>query len=256
MLEPLASNEPLNRNGSLDSAVLEDEDPGRVRLQRHIAKPMILTPASTRITPTKVKAGQTHNINAPPSHLQSRFIEGTPLLEKQRQRLVEERSNSSLDQYIYGQGSSSAPPPGVGIEPRPVPGLIPDEKGIFVHLDPRTHRIRPHSEQWYRQKEKEIKARGGRKSNFGKAAQRLKEERLKEDPEDFEASLPDRVRNNESWLAATRWFQGRQLVGTAVQHEPAALATPVRTKRKYTRRQPVVPAQPALDKKATRPGAG
>lgn len=256
-VEPWTSNEPLIRNGSLHSAISEDEDPGRTRLQRHIAKPMILRPASTRTTPTKVNGSQIDIANAPPSHLQSRFIKGTPLLEKQRQSLVEERRESCLDQYIYGQGtSSSAPPPGIGLERRPVPGLLPEEKGLFVHLDPRTHRIRPHSEQWYQIKEEEIKARGGRKINFGKAAQRIKEERLKEDPEDFEASLPDRVRNNESWLAATRWFQGRTLGGTAAQLQPAPLVTPVRTKRKYTKRQPVGPAQPALDKKATRPGAG
>ncbi|KAJ4396556.1 hypothetical protein N0V93_000776 [Gnomoniopsis smithogilvyi] len=254
-VEPLVSNEPLRRNNSLDVAMSEDEVQGRIRLQKNTTNPMILKPASTRSTPTKVKASQIDIINAPPSHLKSSFITSTSVPEKQRQQLVEERKDSILDQYIYGQASSSAPPPDVKIERRSAPELIPQAKGVFIHLDPRKHRIRPHSEQWYRQKEEEIKARGGRKANFGKAAQRIKEQRLKEDPEEFEAILPDRVRNNEDWLAATRWFQGRAVEVNAAQPQTAALATPVRTKRKYTRRQPVAPPQPVLDKKATRPGA-
>lgn len=254
-VEPLVSNEPLSSNHSLDFMVPENEVQERIRPQKSITKPMILKPATTRIIPAKVRADQIESINTRQSYLKSSVNSNTPLLEKQRQRLVEDRSEFCLDQYIYRQASSSTPPPGVGIERRPAPELIPREKGAFVHLDPRTHRTRPHSEEWYRQKEEEIRARGGRKKNFGKAAQRIKEQRLKEDPEDFEASLPDRVRNNEDWLAAMKWFQGRTIGGDAIQPEAATLATPVRTKRKYTRRQPVAPAQPALDKKATRPGA-
>lgn len=248
---PLGSNESLNRKSYLESTVSEN---GLVRSQKTATNPMILKPASTRTTPSKVKVGQFDNAIAP-SRLKSRSITRTPLLERQRRHLVEERSESSLDAYIYGQACSSAPPLGIVIEPRPVPELTLQDKGSFVHLDPRNHRTRPHSEEWYRQKEEEIKARGGRKANFGKAAQRMKEQRLTSGPEDFEASLPDRVRNNEDWLAATRWLRGRTEKGNAVQSQPAALTTPVRTKRKYTRRQPVAAAQPALDRKATGPDA-
>lgn len=251
---PLISNESLNRKSSLDGAVPGVGFPGKVRANKTVIRPMILKPASTKMTPPKAKAGHVDKINAS-FHPRSRSITRTPLLEKQRQHLMEERSESVLDDYIYGQAFSSAPPPGVGIGHRPALELRPQETGLFAHLDPRTHRTRPHSEQWYQQKEEEIKARGGRKINFGKAVQRMKAQRLKEDPEDFEASLPDRVRNDEDWLAATRWFQGRTGRGDEAPPQPVALATPVRTKRKYTRRQPVAPAQPALDKKASRPDA-
>lgn len=253
-LEPVG---PLLFNGSLhrkDSS--EVESPGRIRPQKTMTKPLILRPASTRITPPKAKAGQVGIVNAPLSHLEGRFSTSIPLLEKQRQRLVEKQSMSTLDEYIYGQPSSSTPPIGLEIRGPPAPRRIPQDKESFAHIDPRNHRSRPHSEQWYLQKEQEIRARGGRKVNFGKAAQRMKEQRHKEDPDDFEASLPDRVRNNEDWLSATKWFQGRTVgSNTAQPQAAAALATPVRTKRKYTRRQPVNVAQPALDKKTTKSGA-
>lgn len=250
----LVPNELINRNDYLDGTVPEDEFSGFVRPQKSTTKAMILKPASTKTTPTKVKVGQI-DINDIPSRLKGRFATRTPLLEKQRQHLIEERSESNLDAYIYGQAASSTPPPGLVIGRRPAPELLLQEKGFFVRLDPRNHRTRPHSDEWYRKKEEEIKARGGRKANFGKAAQRMREQRLKEDPSDFEASLPDRIHNNEDWLAATRWFQGRTQVGIAAQSQPAALATPVRTKRKYTRRQPVAQAQSMLDRKASKADA-
>lgn len=246
-LEPVGSllfSGPLHRRDAS-----EVESPARIRPQKIITKPMILRPASTRITPPKAKTGQGGIVNAPLSHLKGRLSTSIPLLEKQRQRLVEKQSMSNLDEYIYGQPSSSVPPIGLEIKAPPAPRHIPQDKGSFAYIDPRNHRSRPHSEQWYLQKEQEIRARGGRKVNFGKAAQRMKEQRVKEDPADFEASLPDRVRNNEDWVTATKWFQGRTVESNTAQPQTAALATPVRTKRKYTRRQPVAVAQPALDKK-------
>lgn len=253
---PLDPISPSLFNGSLHRRqTSEVESPGSIRTQKTVTKPMILRPATTRITPTKVKTGHAGIINVPPSHLQGNLSTSIPLLEKQRQRLVEKHRTSSLDEYIYGQSSSSVPPTDLELGGLPAPRCIAQEKGFFAHIDPRTHRPRPHSEEWYLQKEEDIKARGGRKVNFGKAAKRMKEQRLKEDPEDFEASLPDRVRNNEDWLAATKWFQGRTVGSNTAQPQEAALATPVRTKRKYTRRQPVTLTQPALDKKSTKPGA-
>lgn len=247
---PLLFNGPLRRKESSEVG-----SPGSVRTQKTVTKPMILRPASTRKTPPKVKVGQVGIVNAPPSQLKGSLSISTSLLEKQRQHLVGKQSTSRFDEYIYGQTSSSTPPTGLEIGALPAPRCIPHEKGVFALVDPRNLRPRPHSEEWYRQKEEEIKARGGRKVNFGKAAKRMKEQRSKEDPEDFEASLPDRVRNNEDWLAAIKWFQGRTVGSNTAQPEAAALTTPVRTKRKYTRRQPVALTQPALDKKGTKSGA-
>lgn len=253
---PLDPVGPLLFNGSLHRRQSSEAgSPGSIRTQKTVTKPMILRPASTRTTPTKVKAAQAGIVNVPPPHLKGSLSTSISLLEKQRQRLVEKQSTFSLDEYIYGQPSSSVPPTGLELGGLPAPRCIPQEKGVFAHVDPRSHRPRPHSEEWYLQKEEEIKARGGRKVNFGKAAKRMKEQRLKEDPEDFEASLPDRVRNNEDWLAATKWFRGRTVGSNTAQPQAAALATPLRTKRKYTRRQPVTLTQPTLDKKVIKPGA-
>lgn len=165
----------------------------------------------------------------------------TPLLEQQRQRLTATRDISALDSFVYGQEGSSQPPPGVRATAEYEP---PRRENVFYgHIDPRTHWTRPHSDEWYERKEEEIKARGGRKANFGKAAQRMKEQRLKEDPGEWEESLPERVRNDEAWLAATRYHHSRtHSVPPIPTPEASEQQPPVRKKRAYRRRnQGVVP---------------
>lgn len=203
------------------------------------------TPAkvtSTKTTPTKARTAQSEK--APTSRFSKiQPLQRTPPLEKQRRRLVEEADTSVLDAFIYSQqGSSQFPPPGVERQlhhQEPAEPPEPKKQGnlFLAHMDPRTHRSRPHSNEWYRKKEEEIKARGGRKANFGKAVQRMKHQRQQETRESFEASLPDRVRQNEDWVAALAWFRGQN--GGLATAEAAAPAAPVRTKRQYIRRKPL-----------------
>ena len=129
-----------------------------------------------------------------------------PPLEAQRERLAQARSadSSSLDALIYNQEGAAEPPPGVIIpeaQPRPV-----KDPRFFAHIDPRIHWCRPHSKEWHEKKQAEIKERGGRKANFGKAAERLKKQRL-ENPIPEEDLLPERVRENPEWMRAQAWFK-------------------------------------------------
>lgn len=48
---------------------------------------------------------------------------------------------------------------------------------LYANVDPRIHWMRPRSNSWHVAKQAEIRARGGRKANFGKAAQRLARQR-------------------------------------------------------------------------------
>ncbi|KAK7746342.1 hypothetical protein SLS53_002301 [Cytospora paraplurivora] len=163
----------------------------------------------------------------------------TPPLEKQRRHLAETLDSSALDRFIYGQEASSEPPPGV--EKPPQQEQKKREDLYYVNIDPRTHWTRPHSDEWYKKKEEEIKARGGRKANLGKAAQRMREQKSKEDPDAWEQNLPDRVRNNEAWLGAMRWFhiqeQGDHPSGSS--QATGHVSPPVRKKRPYRRRNQV-----------------
>lgn len=190
--------------------------------------------------PAPTKARKSHKI-AKSAYGGLKPVIRTPPLEKQRQRLTETQDISALDRFVYGQEGSSQPPPGVRAMAEHEPAKR--ENVFYGHIDPRTHWTRPRSDEWYERKGEEIKARGGRKANFGKAAQRMREQRLKEDPGEWEESLPERVRNDEAWLAVMRDHHSRTHgVGSDHTPQPSEQQPPVRKKRAYRRRnQGVVP---------------
>lgn len=168
-----------------------------------------------------------------------KFVTRSPPLEKQRRHLAEKLDTSALDRLVYGQEASSEPPLGIAKPSEIEPTKRHDV--YYADIDPRTHWTRPHSDEWFRKKEEEIKARGGRKANLGKAAQRMREKRLNEDPDAWEETLPDRVRNNEAWLGAMRWLHSQE---QDIQPGVSSLANghespPVRKKRPYRRRNQV-----------------
>lgn len=222
------------------------------------------TPSSQVATPTKMTSDQVETVKKDISRPSGEWTTRTPPLEQLRRRLAEQRGSdsTSLDAYIYGQSNSHAPPPGVAIQipPKP-PKTIAAEDAFSIHMDPRSSKSRPHSEEWYRQKEEEIAARGGRKANFCKGVQRFAEQRRNEpqDVETFKETLPDRVRNDDDWVAAALFFRDRisgRSSGAAQNPPPAEAVTLVKPKRKYVRKNQPVPPQPALGgKKASGPGA-
>ena len=134
-----------------------------------------------------------------------------PPLEMQRRRLANVHDTSAFDNFIYGQAGSSQPPLGVAVSKR---SELRNRKNVFYgHIDLRIHRTHPHSDEWYKQKEAEIEARGGRKTNFGKAAQRMRQQGLKEDFDEWEENLPERVRNDGARLTAMRTHHRRAFGG-------------------------------------------
>lgn len=105
---------------------------------------------------------------------------GPPAKDGHRVRTATKQDLSALDAFVYGQETAQLPPPrGVVISPKPEPPKPRDEP-FFAHLDPRVHWSRPHSEEWYEAKKKEISERPDRKAMFGRAAQRMAERRRAE----------------------------------------------------------------------------
>jgi hypothetical protein len=132
---------------------------------------------------------------------------------------VEESQNQAVahmnfDALIYGQPGASAPPPGLILPEKDssTAKIQSKEEPHFAHLDPRLHWPQVHSQSWYNAKQEEIKARGGRKANFGRAAERMREQRLKEKPVSFEDNLPDDIKSDANWVQALKSFNDQKPV--------------------------------------------
>jgi hypothetical protein len=124
-------------------------------------------------------------------------------------------SELDFDSLIYGQTGAAPAPIGVSVKkiqiPPPAPKPEPPDEPFFMHIDPRLHWPQPQTEEWYQKKLREIEARGGRKANFGKAAQRMKDQRSKEPSKTFEESLPERIRANPAWVRALKQMHEDEL---------------------------------------------
>ncbi|KAF6831063.1 hypothetical protein CPLU01_06999 [Colletotrichum plurivorum] len=166
---------------------------------------------------------------------------------------------ATFDNNLYSQAGASSPPPGVfvparGVSPGPITEVkqpVAPEKVLYMHIDPRIHWAHDHSKEWYEQKMEEIRARGGRKANFGKAAQRMRKQRLADEaaaaarkgrkrphhrppepwshhrPLDFadvpNEELPRYVRNNPSWMKAVEWMRKNRRLNDEVNKQAASL---------------------------------
>lgn len=186
-------------------------------------------PPPIKVTPARMKPEQNEEVSASPNSGLNDITRAS-LSEKQSQSLIHKKDTSSLDSFVYAQ-SLQSPAGGASII---CSELKQQESVLYAALDPRSHRMRPHSEAWYQRKEEEIRARGGRKTNFGKAAHRMRLERLNGDR--LEARLPDRVLQNENWVSALRWFNDQSHEGAS--QTSATSSTPTKLKRPYKRRQP------------------
>ncbi|KAJ2972545.1 hypothetical protein NUW58_g9163 [Xylaria curta] len=75
----------------------------------------------------------------------------------------------------------------------------------FDYIDPRIHYANQPSQEHYQQQQKQISARGNRKTHFGQAIKRAAQKKrasLKPDQTRKQAILPRRVQENPKWLAA------------------------------------------------------
>ncbi|KAK1543278.1 hypothetical protein CPAR01_03911 [Colletotrichum paranaense] len=159
--------------------------------------------------------------------------------EERRLQLCADFEFTKFDAMIYSQPGATRPPLGVYTLAATIetskgastPGA--DDGRFHMKLDPRIHWPHNRSDQWYKSKMEEIKARGGRKANFGKAAKRMRQQRLAEERQeeednlasargeprpwshhrhmDFgdvpEEELPIYVRRNEEWVRGAAWMR-------------------------------------------------
>ncbi|KAH8671528.1 hypothetical protein BX600DRAFT_510195 [Xylariales sp. PMI_506] len=114
--------------------------------------------------------------------------------------------SQKFDSYIYG-APNEPNRPGSSLYDLPEYGLSVNQnrrEPRFGHFDPRIHWTWARTPEWYERKQKEIAARGNRKSkdNYGQAVARLARKIAKEGPRGVK--LPDRVRENPAWLAAAK----------------------------------------------------
>ncbi|KAH8752291.1 hypothetical protein F5883DRAFT_205330 [Diaporthe sp. PMI_573] len=189
---------PLN-DGGLDFGPVtiahgdgSNNHPRKAGLRVSFAEPTILDSANMRPSSTRDKIGWKQRRD--PGPVKARKDQQTPSsaygglqpairippLEKQRQRLARTHDTSAFDKIIYRQEGSSQPPLGVAVPPEH--SLQKRGNVFYGHINPRTHWTQQRSCEWHERKLTEIKGRGGRKANFGKAARRMKDQRLSEDP--------------------------------------------------------------------------
>ncbi|KAI1097901.1 hypothetical protein F4804DRAFT_146494 [Jackrogersella minutella] len=123
-------------------------------------------------------------------------------LEERRQTLISKHDPVKFDSYIYGKNNEPFRPGSAlfGLPPWSQPPRPTLQATHFAHIDPRVHWTHPRSESWRREKQKEIRERGTKKMNFGRAVARVAKQ--KQDEGDYIVDFPDRVTNNPQWLAA------------------------------------------------------
>ncbi|EFQ35066.1 uncharacterized protein GLRG_10210 [Colletotrichum graminicola M1.001] len=182
--------------------------------------------------------------------------------EERRLQLCATFNSAKFDAMIYGQAEATSPPEGVFVPVAPSNMLTnvqfsgESREQLYMRLDPRIHWPHNRSDHWYRAKMEEIKSRGGRKANFGRAAQRMRQQRLETErldkeekraaeqglpvlhnkppqpwshhrPMDFgdvpEEELPAYVRKNPEWLQATAWMRENREKNLHRNKEAAAL---------------------------------
>ncbi|KAK3307993.1 uncharacterized protein B0T15DRAFT_523181 [Chaetomium strumarium] len=124
-----------------------------------------------------------------------------------------------FDALVYSQPGASTPPPGVElatIGPAEPPksnhvkkDSIKDEP-LYLDIDPRIHWPQRHSAAWHAAKQREIRARGNKKANFGRAAESLRRQRqeMVKRGVTFEDTLPDKILENPAWVKVLRKLNG------------------------------------------------
>lgn len=148
-----------------------------------------------------------------------------------RARNAKEIDTAYFDALIYSQPGAATPPPSVDLAlaaapppppqppstsrptPQAVKETVPPEgkdEPLYLDIDPRIHWPQQHSAAWHARKQKEIRARGNRKANFGRAAQSLQRQRREREKAclPFEDTLPDKIAENPAWVRVLRRLKG------------------------------------------------
>lgn len=168
-------------------------------------------------------------------------------LQGRTERSVDARrivGDDDFDRLIYGQEGAATPPPrrapihaetfnANGTGSARSPQVKGEDTRLYLSVDPRVHWNHNKPQEWYDKRMEEIRHRGGRKANFGKAASRMRSKRREEAlvrsvtsfgqmdnepgserfgrPMDFcdvpEADLPDMVSSNPAWMKAVSWMR-------------------------------------------------
>lgn len=171
-----------------------------------------------------------------------------PLQQPERQRHPFDLSE--FDRLIYAQEGTRNPPTEVCLLITPAASATaaksndsdhpPQDEPLYLDIDPRIHWPQPHTEAWLAKKQAEIEARGGRKANFGQAAQRLRQQRLAEEAVPFEDTLPEKMASNPAWVRVLK-----RLNGMPVDEDVSTISGAACTATKGTKRG----RRPALGKK-------
>ncbi|KXH63922.1 hypothetical protein CNYM01_12962 [Colletotrichum nymphaeae SA-01] len=151
--------------------------------------------------------------------------------EDRRIELCRAFDERRFDAMIYGQPDAFPPPHGIFVDTGPASigaaGAVKKTcRPLYMRINPRIHWSHNRSDRWRELKMEEIKSRGGRKTNFGKAAHRMREQRIaterreaEEPPEPWSHhrpmdfgdvpvhELPRDVQENESWMRAAKWMR-------------------------------------------------
>ncbi|KAL2268742.1 hypothetical protein VTJ83DRAFT_3588 [Remersonia thermophila] len=148
----------------------------------------------------------------PPQNLHL-SIRPLPLAETWKSRIPKpkEVDTALFDALIYSQSDAASPPPDVDTTAARSPASramqLKDEP-LYLNIDPRIHWPQRHSQAWHAAKQEEIKARGKRKANFGRAAQSLQKQRKQQSDGSFEETLPEKIRENPAWLKMVTRLMG------------------------------------------------
>ncbi|KAI1499891.1 hypothetical protein F5X99DRAFT_262178 [Biscogniauxia marginata] len=126
--------------------------------------------------------------------------------EERRQVLVAKHDPEKFDSYIYSELNRPNRPgdPLFYLPEYAQPSRPTRPATSFAYINPRIYWTHAHSKQWHRDKKDEIAARGTRKKNFGKAAERMASHKQQQivNGDVPKIGLPERVRTNLKWLAA------------------------------------------------------
>ncbi|KAI0383296.1 hypothetical protein F5Y04DRAFT_32253 [Hypomontagnella monticulosa] len=125
-------------------------------------------------------------------------------LEEQRQDLIAKHDPKKFDSYIYSKQNEPFRPGSAlfGVPQHHLPPRPTRPATTFAHIDPRVHWNHRRPAKWYLEKQRDIRERGTRKSNFARTAACAARRKREAGGEAPRMGLPERVRSNPQWLAA------------------------------------------------------